>query len=269
MTARLARAGTIGPAPARQRIAIRCQCGKRRRPLTPYVWGRRPPVRPSEEPRWPGAHQRRWAREVSRKRGDGPPRDAASQGPPPARQASQRRTQHRPGAHQRRWAREVSAPGRCRRRHRRGQERRGLVVVVVSDESTRADVLRACVLVAEGEGEGSRSRSGGLRNRIAAPEGSGGHATPPSPAITSLRPAGARQAGVPVEGICLYPVTDYPGWGTRGTARQDCSATSKLTVGVPCMRRLPMKSRLNSARGERAGMNPSACASNSGLPLAS
>ena len=24
--------------------------------------------------------------------------------------------------------------------------------------------------------------------------------------------AQARQAGVPVEGICLYPVTDYPGW---------------------------------------------------------
>jgi hypothetical protein len=27
-------------------------------------------------------------------------------------------------------------------------------------------------------------------------------------------------------------------------------------VGVPCMRRLPKKSRFNSARGERAGMNP-------------
>ena len=46
---------------ARQTIAIRCHCGTRRRPLTPYVWGRRPPARPSEEPRWPGARKRRRA----------------------------------------------------------------------------------------------------------------------------------------------------------------------------------------------------------------
>ena len=24
--------------------------------------------------------------------------------------------------------------------------------------------------------------------------------------------AAAQQAGVPVEGICFYPITDYPGW---------------------------------------------------------
>ena len=59
--------------------------------------------------------------------------------------------------------------------------------------------------------------------------------------------AQARQAGVPVEGICLYPVLTIRAGTTRGTARQDCSATSKLTVAVPCMSRLPEKSWLNSA----------------------
>src|SRR5829696_2337483 len=34
---------------------------------------------------------------------------------------------------------------------------------------------------------------------------------------------------------------------TRGTARQDCSATSKLMADVPCMSRLRKKSRFNSA----------------------
>jgi len=52
--------------------------------------------------------------------------DALRLGPPPARQAV--RGTEWPGAHQRRWAREVSVPGRCRQRHRRCQERRGVVV---------------------------------------------------------------------------------------------------------------------------------------------
>ena len=30
--------------------------------------------------------------------------------------------------------------------------------------------------------------------------------------IMGCEVAAARQAGVPVEGICIYPVTDYPGW---------------------------------------------------------
>ena len=156
----------LGPAQLRQTIANRCQCRNRRRPPTPYVWGGRPPVRPSEEPRWPGAHQRRWAREVSRKSGDGPPemlllRDRRL----PARPAKGERNTW-PGAHQRRWAREVSAPGRCRRRHRRGQERRGLVVVVVSDEEHPCRCSQGGRLGAEEEGEASL-RLGRLSNRRA------------------------------------------------------------------------------------------------------
>jgi hypothetical protein len=30
--------------------------------------------------------------------------------------------------------------------------------------------------------------------------------------IIAAEAAAAQRAGVPVEGICLYPVTDYPGW---------------------------------------------------------
>ena len=30
--------------------------------------------------------------------------------------------------------------------------------------------------------------------------------------IISCEVAAAREAGVPVEGLCLYPITDYPGW---------------------------------------------------------
>ena len=67
----------------------------------------------------------------------------------------------------------------------------------------------------------------------------------------------------------LLHANDYPGWDDERHCPTGLLATSKLTVGVPCISRLPKKSRLNSARGERAGMNPSACASNSGLPLAS
>ena len=30
--------------------------------------------------------------------------------------------------------------------------------------------------------------------------------------IVGYEVAAARRAGVPVEGLCLYPITDYPGW---------------------------------------------------------
>jgi hypothetical protein len=30
--------------------------------------------------------------------------------------------------------------------------------------------------------------------------------------MMSYEAAQARHAGVPVEGLCLYPITDYPGW---------------------------------------------------------
>ena len=47
---------------------------------------------------------------------------------------------------------------------------------------------------------------------IVAETGAEGSAKAPWLHYVSAEVRAARAAGAPVEGICLYPVTDYPGW---------------------------------------------------------